>query len=113
MGSSGSTNGFQEMPALQREAAGLVVCSGHKMEELKAFFKHHLAPGSLYLCDSSDWGPSLAKRKAHKESKVMFVRDDSKDEVTLHHILTSHFPSLHHMLTEEFCVSASLNLYQL
>lgn len=40
----------------------------------------HLAPGCLYLCDPSGWGPSLAKRQeAHKESQVMFVRDNSKN----------------------------------
>lgn len=37
----------------------------------------HLAPGNLYICDSSGWGPSLAEKKkeAHQEGKVMVVRD--------------------------------------
>lgn len=33
--------GIQEVPTLQREAAGLAVCKGHKMEE----FKHTSSPG--------------------------------------------------------------------
>lgn len=37
--------GMWEVPARQREAAGLMVCKGHKMEEFKVSFKHTSSPG--------------------------------------------------------------------
>lgn len=37
--------GMWEVPARHREAAGLMVCKGHKMEEFKVSFKHASSPG--------------------------------------------------------------------
>lgn len=77
--------GIQEVPALWREAAGLVVCKGHKMEE----FKHTSSPRVACTSVIPVSGPSLAETKeAHKESKVMFGRDvDLLQGCSLHCII--------------------------